>query len=211
MTDAFVAALVGVIFAQLAPGPNLLAVAAAGLADGRRAALGVVFGVATGILVWAALAAIGLGAVIAALPAMFTVLKLVGGGYLLWLGAKALWSLRSPTGPALKGERRGLTLATGWRRGIIVVLTNPKAAVMWAAVGAFLFGAGLNAAQVMAFGPLAALTAIAIYGGYGLLFSSRSVGRGYARAARIFDAGFGLAFTLLGGSLVVDALRRSVP
>jgi threonine efflux protein len=89
-----------------------------------------------------------------------------------------------------------------------VILTNPKAALMWTAVGTFLFGSGLSALQVVAFGPVAALSAIAIYGAYGLLFSSGFAVKTYSRFARWFELAFGSAFGALGGKLLWDGVRE---
>jgi threonine/homoserine/homoserine lactone efflux protein len=61
MLTVFISALLGTMAAQVAPGPNLLAVAGVALSQGRRPAFCVVWGVATGVLVWAAAFAFLLG------------------------------------------------------------------------------------------------------------------------------------------------------
>ena len=52
MLTIYLVTLLGVIAAQVSPGPNLVAVASVALAQGRQAALFVVTGVASGMLVW---------------------------------------------------------------------------------------------------------------------------------------------------------------
>ncbi|MGF1551114.1 MAG: LysE family translocator [Paracoccaceae bacterium] len=208
MIEAFTAALAGTVLAQASPGPNLAAVASVALAQGRAAALMVVAGVASGVLVWAALAAAGLFALVEAYPLSLTALKLVGGGYLLWVALKALRAAwRGGAGAIVPAERRR-TLRAAWRHGVMVVLTNPKAALMWGAVAAFLFGAGLDGWQVLAFGPVGAVSAALIYGAYALAFSSGLARRAYARAARLVEAAFGAVFGALGAGLVASGLRE---
>lgn len=199
----------GVLAAQASPGPNLAAVASVGLAQGRRPALWVVVGVATGMLVWSFATAMGLGLLIEAVPMSLLALKLLGGAYLLYLGLKAaIAMLRGGAPTAISPDGRGLTDGAAWRRGLLVVLTNPKAGLMWAAVASFMFGQGLSAWHVLAFGPLGALSGLAIYGGYALLFSTGVAMRGYARFSRWFEAVFAAAFGAMGGSLLWSGLRE---
>lgn len=98
-----------------------------------------------------------------------------------------------------------------WRRGALVVLSNPKAALMWAAVAAYMFGQGLSGLEVLAFAPVGAASAFAVYGAYGLLFSTGAATRVHARAARWFDAAFGAVFGALGTALLADGIRSLRP
>lgn len=211
MLHAFILAWLGVCAAQASPGPNMMAVADAALGDGRRPALLVVAGIASGSLVWAGAAALGLGALFEAVPVLLTVLKFLGGAYLLYMGTRALLSAWTGKIAAIAGTRSRLGSLAAWRRGFFVVITNPKAALMWSAIATFLFGAGLSAMQVLAFGPVVALSAVVIYGGYGLLFSTGLAARIYGRFARAIETIFGAAFGALGGALIVSGIRDIRP
>jgi threonine efflux protein len=207
MLEAFLAAWIGVALAQASPGPNMMAVAAVALGQGRKAALLVVAGIGTGSLLWAAAVAFGLGALFSAFPLLLTLLKFVGGLYLLFIGVKAVRSVFSSEAAAVAATTAPLGDLAAWRRGLFVVMTNPKAVLMWSALATFLFGAGLNGWQVLAFGPLAALSALLIYGAYGLLFSTGVAMRAYARFWQVVEAAFGLAFGALGTTLLIWGLR----
>lgn len=211
MLEAYLIVLIGVCAAQAAPGPNLMAVAGAGLGQSRRAALFVVSGVASGVLIWAGAVAYGLGELFRALPVALTVLKFVGGLYLLFLGAKALMAVVRGNSTTIKASPVTLTDFGAWRRGFIVVMTNPKAALMWSAVATFLFGVGLSRVQVLAFGPIAALSALAIYGAYGFLFSTNAVANIYSRFTRAIEAVLGVTFGALGMVLVDAGIRDLRP
>jgi threonine/homoserine/homoserine lactone efflux protein len=78
------------------PGPTIMLVMVRTLAQGRRSALATVPGAALGDLAALSLSCAGLGAVLAASAAQFTVLKLAGAVYLLWLGPKMWQSQRVP-------------------------------------------------------------------------------------------------------------------
>lgn len=208
MLEAYLITLTGVALAQAAPGPNLLAVASAGLGQGRKAALMTVLGVATGMFIWAAAVAFGLAAVLAVYPTLLTAMKLLGGAYLFWLAVRALLSAWRGSETSIKAHGGQLSALAAWRRGLLVILTNPKAALMWTAVSTFLFGSGLEPWQVVAFGPVGAASALVIYGGYGLLFSSGFATRTYGRFARWIEVAFGAAFGALGGRLLADGIRE---
>ena len=200
----------GVLAAQIAPGPNLAAVASVGLAQGRRPALFVVTGISSGMLVWSIATALGLGAMIELFPLSLLLLKFVGGGYLLFLGIKAARAtLKGGANTTIAPDARPLNDKEAWRRGILVLLTNPKSALMWAAVASFLFGQGMSAWHVLAFGPMGALSGLVIYGTYAMLFSTGLAMRGYARFSRWFEGVFAAAFGVMGASLLFAGAREA--
>ena len=129
MLQSFLLALVGVAAAQASPGPNMFAVIGAALGNGRRAALLVVAGIASGTLVWAAFAALGLGAVFTAVPALLTALKFIGGAYLCYIGFRGLRAVLRGTEATLRPETRTLSDSAAWRRGFFVVMTT--APILW--------------------------------------------------------------------------------
>jgi len=207
MLEAFFAAWVGCVLAQASPGPNMLAVAGVALGQGRRTAMFVVLGIASGVMVWAAGVSLGLGALFAAFPLLLSLLKFAGGLYLLWMGIRALRAVLAGGNVAVTANETPLNPASAWRRGFFVVMTNPKAALMWSAVATFLFGAGLGGAQVLAFGPIVAISAAVIYGVYGFLFSTSFATRVYGRFWRGIEAAFGAAFGALGSALLIWGVR----
>lgn len=208
MLEVYLVTLVGVILTQLAPGPTLLAVAGTSLGQGRKSALITVLGVACAMLVWSLAVSFGLATVLALYPKVLVTMKLLGGSYLLWTAFKAIKSSLTGGDLSIKSNPKPLTKIAAWRRGFFVVLTNPKAGLMWVALGSFLFGAGLTANQVLMFGPVGATTALIIYGGYALLFSTNVAVKIYQRFARWFDFAFGATFGAFGGKLISDSVQE---
>jgi threonine/homoserine/homoserine lactone efflux protein len=195
------------MLAQCSPGPNMMVIASAALGQGRKAALMTVIGVATGMIIWAIAVAFGLAAVVALFPSLMTAMKILGGGYLCYLAFKALHAASKGDETTIKANRQVLSPSQNWRRGLLVIMTNPKAALMWTAVATFLYGAGLSTWAVLSFGPVAFVTALMIYGTYGLLFSSGLAARAYARFARYVETLLGMTFGALGGKLIADGVQ----
>jgi homoserine/homoserine lactone efflux protein len=123
--------LLAAIGLSLSPGPNGLLALTHGALHGRRKALYTIFGGAFGFVAVIALSMFGIGALLQTSLAWLTVLKWVGGGYLVWLGIQ-IW--RSP---AIGIEVRGVVKPrAGWslfRQGALSALTNPKALLFFAA------------------------------------------------------------------------------
>ena len=123
----FVAASLVVL---LTPGPGVLYVVARSIGQGRRAGLVSVLGLSAGALVQVAAATLGLSAILLTSATAFAVIKLLGAGYLIYLGLRALFA-RPPTGgtaatPPLPSTR------LFWD-GVIVSLLNPKIALFFLA------------------------------------------------------------------------------
>ena len=115
------------------PGPSVLFVVGRALAYGRRTALATVCGNAAGNYVVAACVAFGIGTLVERSVAVFTVVKLAGALYLVWLGIQAIRRRK-----ALATAFAGVTEARGDRRaareGFLVGVTNPKALILFGAV-----------------------------------------------------------------------------
>ena len=114
------------------PGPSVLFIVGRALAHGRRAALTSVAGNTTGATLVVVAVALGLGAVATQSAAVFTTIKLVGAGYLCYLGVQTF---------RRRGELSGLVAAEAgpadrrlYWQGVLVGATNPKVLVFFAAV-----------------------------------------------------------------------------
>mgnify|MGYP003504000415 CR=1 FL=1 len=118
---------------SLTPGPNSLLVLTHGALHGHRKTLFTVTGGAIGFVALIALSMLGIGALLKTSADALTVLKLLGGAYLVWLGIQ-LW--RAPAihlqANAAKVDTRGAAL---FRQGLLAAVTNPKALLFY---GAFL-------------------------------------------------------------------------
>ena len=101
--DTSLAFFAASVLLALAPGPDNVFVLLHSAMHGRRAGLLVVAGLCSGLLFHTAAVALGLAALLAASATAFTVLKLCGAAYLLWL-AWGAWNAPASMGP---GEGKG--------------------------------------------------------------------------------------------------------
>lgn len=114
------------------PGPSVVFTVGRAVSYGQRVALATVIGNTAGLFLVMVLVAVGLGAVVAQSILVFTIIKLAGAAYLVWLGIQAFRHRRElqlhPDG------RTPLTWRTAVRQGFIVGVTNPKAFMIFAAL-----------------------------------------------------------------------------
>jgi RhtB (resistance to homoserine/threonine) family protein len=118
----------------LLPGPDTAVVTKNVLMHGRRAALGASAGVGAGLSVWTLAAAVGLASVIRASEVAFTVLKVVGALYLMWLGFQALLAARhapDDDGARLTAARPVIGARGGFWQGFLSDLANPKIGIFF--------------------------------------------------------------------------------
>lgn len=111
---------------ELTPGPNMGYLAALALAEGRRAGLLAVAGVATGLAAIGTLAAFGLTAIIEQVPAVYAGLRYAGLAFLLWLAFDA-W--RDPPAGARDNRHDWQTFG----RSFLTNALNPKATLFFVA------------------------------------------------------------------------------
>jgi threonine/homoserine/homoserine lactone efflux protein len=120
----------------LAPGPDNLFVLMQSATGGRRTGLAVVAGLMLGVMVHTLAVALGLAAVFAASATAFTVLKLGGAAYLLYL-AWGAWRAPATLQAATSEAGRATVAPSGWRlvaRGVLMNLSNPKVLLFFLAL-----------------------------------------------------------------------------
>lgn len=115
------------------PGPSVLFIVSRAVSLGRRAALGTVVGNSLGEFVQVLVVALGMGQLLERSALAFTVVKLVGAVYLLYLGVMA-WRGRHSAARELVTAASPLSRRRILRDGLVVGLTNPKSMVFFAAV-----------------------------------------------------------------------------
>ena len=196
--------LVASLVLALTPGPGVLYIVARSLAQGRRAGLASVAGVALGNLGNAVAAGVGLAALFQVSDLAFSVVKYAGAAYLVYLGIRALSASAAPAQAAAPAPE---PIARIFRDGVVVALLNPKTTVFFAAfLPQFMTPGSVSMLQPLLLGTLFVLIAAATDALYAVLAGSlgRVIGRGQAarsagrRLAGLTFIGLGL-LSLAGG------------
>jgi threonine/homoserine/homoserine lactone efflux protein len=127
--QTFLLFLAAALLVAITPGPGIFYIVARTLAGGRKEGLASSMSLGLGGLVHVFGGALGVSALIMASAEAFTVLKIAGAAYLIWLGLKTWREARivEPSKVRTTGVRRAL------REGVVVEALNPKTAAFFLA------------------------------------------------------------------------------
>lgn len=129
-TNIWLAFLLASIVIAVSPGPGAVLSMSNGLRYGYRVTLRSIAGLQCALIIQVGIVAVGLGAVLAAFPVAFDVIRYLGAAYLVWLGVQK-WSM-----PVMRLDASGRPTDKGrlFVEGVLVNLSNPKAIVFVAAL-----------------------------------------------------------------------------
>ena len=205
---AFLATVYVVI---LIPGPSVIFTVSRGVALGRRAALATVLGNTSGLFCQLVLVVVGLGSVLASSDTVFTVLKLAGAAYLVFLGLRSVRHRRElarALSPAALGRRPMTTII---REGFFVGATNPKGLLIFTAILPDFIdrGAGHPTLQLATLGVICVLVALLSDSSWALASGAARewLGRSPRRLERL-SAGGGITMVALGVWLAFTGRRN---
>lgn len=133
ITDLWLFITAGLLL-NLTPGPDMALIIARSGQYGVRAGVAAALGVAAGCLVHITAAALGLSAVLMTSALLFTLLKWIGGAYLVYLGLRMLWGSFQPQEAVAAAAAEGRTsLAAVFYQGLLTNALNPKVAIFFLA------------------------------------------------------------------------------
>ncbi|WP_211212194.1 LysE family translocator [Kiloniella laminariae] len=186
------------------PGPNILAVINTSMSVDRPSGKALAMGIASGSFLWGMLAWLGLTSLLVAFSSLMVLIKITGAVYLFWLAIKAFRS--AATRKELVAQKLANTsgLYDYYRRGLIIQMTNPKAALTWTATMAL----GLSPSAPWWIGGIIVFgtTIISFVGhiGYAVAFSTRPMVNTYLRARRWIEASLGIFFCFASYKLLTS-------
>ena len=117
------------------PGLDTAQVLRAVAIGGYRTAYATVAGIIFGVWIWGIAAALGISALLVASQLAFTIVKIAGGIYLLYLGIKMLIASRKITELSIQARNeRKVSNRVAFSRALTINLTNPKTGVFYIAI-----------------------------------------------------------------------------
>jgi threonine/homoserine/homoserine lactone efflux protein len=129
--DYWLFAATGILL-NLTPGQDTFYIIGRSIAQGTRMGVASAFGIGAGSFVHTALAAVGLSALLATSAYAFTVVKLVGAAYLVYLGMRMLTAPTAISG--LASSSGAPSAPNAFRDGALTNILNPKVALFFLAL-----------------------------------------------------------------------------
>ena len=187
----------------LSLGPNFFMTVLAASRQSPRLGVMVSAGIALGTTIWATASLLGLGLLFQSAAWLYNAVKLAGGAYLVYLGLRTVLSARREDRPSLR-PAKPLTAGGAVLRGLIVDLSNPKAAVFFAS----LFAIAVPPEAPLWFKALVVAVVVAMAGGWyavvACLVKLPPVAAGLARARKAIAYVTGAVFVALGLRLATE-------
>jgi RhtB (resistance to homoserine/threonine) family protein len=192
----------------ITPGADTMMVMRSVLSRGPRAGVMATFGVCSGVFVHACLSALGVSALLVHSPRAFQALKLMGAGYLIYLGVQSVRrAARRPAEIAAAAPGREGGGARPWRsyrEGLLTNVLNPKVSVFYLAFLPQFIGPGdpvlaksvLLAAIHFSMGIVWLLTVVFSMGKLGHLLSRPAVQRRLEAFTGVVLVGFGVRLAM---------------
>lgn len=196
--------------AVISPGPDFVMSIRNSLLYGRRAGVLTAIGFASGVLVHASYAVLGVGAVIAHSPVLFSIIKYAGAAYLIYLGVQALRSRGADMSAVEAGlTRKESAKRSDWlslRDGFLTNLLNPKATLFFVALFTQLVDPGMPLYIKAVFGLTCAVMVALWFMVVTLLMTQPAIRKRYVAVSARIDKFFGVLLIGFGIRVAMSRL-----
>jgi threonine/homoserine/homoserine lactone efflux protein len=203
--------LVTVYVVILIPGPSVLFIISRGVSLGRRAAFISAVGNESGLTLQLLLVAIGVGSIVASSDTAFTILKLIGAAYLVYLGVRNIRDRRKLAEAFGLQRAAPKSLRRTWREGFFVGATNPKGILIFTAILPQFIdrSQGHLTAQLLTLGLICVLIALLSDGIWALLSGTARAWLGHSpRRLERLSGGGGVMLIGLGVGLALTGRAK---
>ena len=203
----FLSILAALAVGAISPGPSFVFVVRTSLALSRRDGIAAAFGMGVGGIIFAALALLGLQAVLTKIAWLYAALRVAGGFYLLYLAFR-LWhgAAEAIVVPDGTEHRASAPLRSFWL-GLATQLSNPKTAIVYGSIFAALLPPAPPAWVVIALPPAVMLIETGWYTIVAAAFSSERPRAAYLRGKHWIDRAAGAVMGALGLRLVIETTQ----
>ncbi|MEV8591628.1 LysE family transporter [Streptomyces sp. NPDC052012] len=198
MTEVLAVAVITVL-AVIAPGADFAMIVRNSYLYGRRTGLLGAVGVAAGVLVHVTYTMLGVGLLIASSTFLFTVIKLVGAAYLVYIGVRTFRTRGEVTVDLENGT--GLTPLAALRTGFLTNVLNPKTTLFVVSTFAQVVSPGTPVVQQVGYGLFMSLAHLLWFGVVAVFFSHDRMRTLMLRGQKVLNKVIGSVLAGLGISL----------
>ncbi|KPI32221.1 MULTISPECIES: LysE family translocator [unclassified Streptomyces] len=200
MTELLAVALITVL-AVIAPGADFAMIVRNSYLYGRRTGLLAATGVAAGVLVHVTYTMLGVGLLIASSTFLFTVIKLIGAAYLIYIGVRT-FRTKGEVEVDLTGST-GLTPLAALRAGFLTNVLNPKTTLFVVSTFSQVVSPGTPVREQVGYGLFMSLAHLLWFGVVAVFFSHDRMRTLMLRGQKVLNKVIGSVLAGLGVSLAL--------
>ena len=204
--NELIAVAVFTVLAVISPGADFAMVTRSSYAQGRKAGLAAAVGIALGVQVHVLYTVLGIAVIISQSPALFMAMKVLGAGYLIYLGYQSLTKTkRIHLDDVGQGQGRGSLRAL--RTGFFTNALNPKTMLFVISAYTQVVQPGSSLAQDFAYGAFMSFAHWLWFSLVAVFFSSAALRLAMIERQRVVDRLIGVALISLGVTVLVAGVR----
>ena len=203
MTELLAVALF-TLLAVISPGADFAMVTRSSYAQGRKAGLAAAAGIALGVQVHVLYTVLGIAVIISQSPVLFLAMKVLGAGYLIYLGYQ---SLTNTTRISLEGQPSATGLLAAMRTGFLTNALNPKTMLFVVSAYTQVVQPGTPLGLDFAYGAFMSFAHWVWFSLVAVFFSSAGLRKAMIERQVVVDRVIGVALIGLGLAVVVAGVR----
>lgn len=203
MTELLAVALF-TLLAVISPGADFAMVTRSSYAQGRKAGLAAAAGIALGVQVHVLYTVLGIAVIISQSPLLFLAMKVLGAGYLIYLGYQ---SLTNTTRISLEGQPSATGLLAAVRTGFLTNALNPKTMLFVVSAYTQVVQPGTPLGLDFAYGAFMSFAHWVWFSLVAVFFSSAGLRKAMIERQVVVDRVIGVALIGLGLAVVVAGVR----
>ncbi|KPQ20876.1 MAG: putative threonine efflux protein [Halomonas sp. HL-93] len=188
------------------PGPSFVLVSQIAVKSSRLDGVAAAVGMGLGGAIFATLALFGLVTVLLQIEWLYIALRILGGGYLVYLGICIWRGASRPLEVDDGGHTRPSSSLRSFLVGFVTQISNPKTAIVYASIFAAFLPASAPGWMIVALPALIFLVETSWYAGVALVFSAHTPREIYVCTKRWFDRVAGALMGALGARLISETL-----
>jgi RhtB (resistance to homoserine/threonine) family protein len=188
------------LLAAISPGPDFVMTVRNSLIYSRRTGIYTGIGISTGLLVHLFYCAAGIGYIISKSIVLFSIIKLLGAGYLIYMGVGSLMARGSRLD--LMNENAGINLTDfqAFKTGFLTNVLNPKATLFFLSLFTLVISNATPLYIILTISVIILLTALVWFTIVAIFFTHQKVQKGFLK----YEKGIN---RLLGGFLVLLGIK----
>ena len=187
--------------AVASPGPDFVMVVKNALTYSRKTGIYTALGIGSGIIVHVVYTFLGVGLLIKEIPALFNLIKYVGGIYIIYMGVMSIRS--SADNKVVKGEKKeDISKFKAYRIGFLTNALNPKASLFFLSLFTLMIKPGTNPYVLILLGVLIVLQTTTWFIIISYFFTQEKIQKRYFQYEKVINVVFGIILILLAVKVI---------
>lgn len=186
----------------ITPGPDFLIVTQTSLKKGFKTGVATALGIGCGLLFHCSYCILGIAALIKQAPWLFSVLRIIGGLYIGYLGLQSLRSASVAEMSGEEGNQESVFVRGGWLTGLLVNVLNVKAMIWFLVFFTSIIPESFSIGLRTLFAGCALLGATAFFCFLALIISRPKIVQILKKSGRAINIIIGLAFLFIAGEII---------